>query len=126
MRTASTLAAFFAALALACGDARAQSARATVEASATVVETPSVRMDRAAATVAAMPGEFRVAVPLTVSGAGSPRVEVADGSGAGACRAVPGASRSDPPWLRCSVPRGAAAPGGATELQVTLLIVPAT
>jgi len=127
MRFASLLAAVFAALALACVDVRAQAARATIEASATVVETPSVWVDRTAATVATTPGEVRVAVPLAVSGAGSPHVAVADGSGAEACRTDSGIAGKGPisPWLRCSIPRDAS-PAGVTELQVTLVIIPAT
>jgi hypothetical protein len=129
MRPVTTLAA--ALIAAACGreHAHAQAAGARIEVAATVVETPGVRLDATAATVAGTRAGARLAVPLAVSGAGSPRVAVADGGGEGDCQAEPGTAGAGggpvPAWLRCSVPLGAA-PGGVTRIQVTLVIVPAT
>jgi hypothetical protein len=110
--------------------AGAQATRAAVEVSATVVETPAVRVDAGAATVAETRGGVRLAVPLAVSGAGSTSVAVASDGGEGPCRAVPSTAvpaggEPAPTLLRCAVPRGAA-PGGVTEIRVTLVIVPAT
>jgi len=129
MRLVPILAAALVATASGWARADAQAARAAVEVAATVVETPAVRLDAAAATVAETRGGAWLSVPLAVSGAGSPRVAVA--SDGGACRAVPSSTAArgggEPalPWLRCSAPRGAA-PGGVTEIRVTLVIVPAT
>lgn len=112
--------------------AAAQSARATVQAAVTVVETPRVRVDASVATVAEARGGVRLAVPLRVSGAGSPSVAVASGAAGADCQAVSSAgprARDEPgaaPWLRCFVPRETAHAGGVTQVPVTLVIVPAT
>ncbi|MFL5542035.1 MAG: hypothetical protein ACJ8J0_23815 [Longimicrobiaceae bacterium] len=113
-------------------EASAQQVRATVQASATVVETPRVRMDAAAAAFAELRGGVRLTVPLRVSGAGSPSVAVASAAAGTDCQAVPPANlgargeAGAAPSLRCFVPRGPAPAGGVTEIPVTLVIVPAT
>lgn len=128
MRPVPILTAVLVAAALGREPASAQHAGATVQASATVVETPRVRVDATAAAVAEARGGMRLTVPLRVSGAGSPSIAVASTE----CQAVPPASRhagDEPgaaPWLRCFVPRAAAPAGGVTEIPVTLVIVPAT
>jgi hypothetical protein len=108
----------------------AQSARATLEVAATVVETPRVRMDATAATVTTTRDGAWLAVPLAVSGAGSPTVAVASDGQERACEAVSSTAARTPgaravPWLRCGLPRTTAL-GGITEIQVELVIVPAT
>jgi len=131
MRPLPILAAALAAAAFARERAGAQSARASVEVAATVVETPRVQLDAAGATVAATPGAVRLAAPLRVSGAGSPTVAVAGDGVERECQAVlsaPGRAGGDPgaAWLRCSVPRRAAPSGEVTQIRVTLVIAPAT
>jgi hypothetical protein len=126
MRPVPTLAAVLIAAAFGREHAAAQRVGATVEVAATVVETPGVRVDPMAATVAATRREVRIAVPLAVSGAGSPSVAVASDGGERECRAVSSATEPAAPWLRCSVPRRAAPAGAVTEIRVTLVIVPAT
>jgi hypothetical protein len=130
MRLVPTLAAALIAAASGREHADAQTVGAAVEVAATVVETPGVRVDATAATIAGTPGGARLSVPLAVSGAGSPSVAVAGDGGEGDCRAVSATTAragGGPPvsWLRCSVPRRAE-PGGVTEIRVTLVIVPAT
>ena len=132
MRPVPILTAALLAAALGREPAGAQRAGATVQASATVVETPRVRVDAMAAAVTEARGGMRLTVPLRVSGAGSPSVAVAGGAAAAECRAVLPARRragdepGSAPWLRCFVPRASAPAGGVTEVPVTLVIVPAT
>jgi hypothetical protein len=130
MRTVPTLAAALIAAASGREHAHAQAMGAAVRVGATVVESPAVRLDATAATAAGTGGGVRLEVPLAVSGAGSPRVAVAGGGREGECQAVspPAAGAGGEPALsrlRCSVPRHSA-PGGVTEIRVTLVIVPAT
>ena len=131
MRPVPILTAALVAAALGREPAAAQRAGATVQASATVVETPGVRVDAMAAAVTEARGGMRLTVPLRVSGAGSPSVAVAGGAAATECQAVLPARRAgdqpgSAPWLRCFVPRASAPAGGVTEVPVTLVIVPAT
>jgi hypothetical protein len=130
MRTVPILAAAILATVTMRAPVHAQSARATLEVAATVVEPPRVRMDATAATVTTTRGGVWLAVPLAVSGAGSPTVAVASDGGERACEAVSSTAAGTPgaraaPWLRCALPRRTA-PGGITEIQVELVIVPAT
>jgi hypothetical protein len=103
--------------------AGAQSVRATLEAAATVVETPSVRVDARALTFTGTRDGIRIAAPLRVSGAGSPSVAVATGAGERGCRTVPSANG---PRLSCFVARPSTRPGEVAEIEVTLLVVTAT
>jgi hypothetical protein len=132
MRHPTTIAAVLVATAFLSKPAGAQTARATVEVAATVVETAGAHVDALAATLTETDGGVRLTAPLRVSGAGSPGVAVASGAGERECQAVPsvdGRARGEPgtaPWLHCFVPRRAAHSGGVTEIAVTLVVVPAT
>ena len=130
MRSVPILAATLIAAASGREHAGAQATRAAVQVSATVVETAGARLDAAAATVAGTRAGVWLAVPLAVSGAGSPGVTVASDGGERVCEVVPFTPARDgggpaAPWLRCSV-RQPAAPGAVTAIRVTLMIVPAT
>jgi hypothetical protein len=101
--------------------AAAQQARATVQASATVVDPAQARVDGAAATVRAARGGVELSAPIELSGAGSPTVSVRAAEGVARCETV-AAGRAGGTWLRCFVPGAPAAGGAVAEVQVTLWV----
>ena len=105
--------------------AAAQQARATVQASATVVDPAQARVDGAAATVRAARGGVQISAPIEVSGVGSPTVSVRPEDGAARCQAV-AAGTAGGRWLRCFVPGAPAGTGAVTEVPVTLWVSTAT
>jgi hypothetical protein len=108
--------------------AAAQAARASVEASVSVVDPAQVHMDAPAAAVRAVAGGVELSVPLRTSGTSEPVVMVRQDDAEGVCETVapPAAGAARGLSLRCFVPQHAVQAGGVTTIPVTLFVVPAT
>jgi hypothetical protein len=119
-------AALLACLSLWGGAVRAQSARGTVQASVTIVDPVRAALDAAGASARVVDGGWQLDAPLSVAGAGSPRLSVQVEGRAAHCRALPAAGGARSGWLRCLVPRGASLAGRVTPIPVTLVLSSAT